>query len=87
MNNASASWDKVLAKRGVKPSDDRRPASESEAAIRERVHREELQRHKDIAAICDLADKPDRAAGFIAAGKTPGEVLAILGSAAQRPRG
>ena len=42
--NASGSWDDVLAKRGVKPSDDRRPAGDSEAAIRERVVAEERER-------------------------------------------
>ena len=87
MNNASASWDEVLAKRGVKPSDDKRPAIESEAAISRRVVAEVRERALGIFTACDLAGVPDRAAGFIAEGKTVSEVVAALASGQTRPRG
>ncbi len=87
MNDASASWDEVLAKRGVKPSDDKRHASESEAAIRRRVIAEEHERVLGIVAACDLAGASARASGFIAEGKSVSEVIAALDSGRTRPRG
>jgi hypothetical protein len=83
----SKMWDRVLAKRGVKPSDDRRPAGDTEAAIRERVVAEERERALGIVAACEVAGASARAAGFITEGKTVSEVVATLGSGRTRPRG
>ena len=83
MSNA---WDDVLAKRGVKPSDDKRPASESEAAIRRRVRAEEHERALGIVAACEVAGASARAPSFIAEGKTVSEVVAALGSGRSRPK-
>ena len=82
MSNA---WDDVLAKRGVKPSDDKRP-SESEAAIRRRVRAEEHERALGIVAACEVAGASARAPSFIAEGKTVSEVVAALGSGRSRPK-
>ena len=87
MNNASASWDEVLAKSGVKPNDDKRPASESDAAIRRRGIAEERERALGIVAAGEIAGALARASGFIAEGKTVSEVVAALGSGRARPRG
>ena len=87
MNSASASWDDVLAKRGVKPSDDRRPADRERGRHRERVIAEERERALGIVAACDLAGALARAAGFIAEGKTVSEVVAALASGRTRPKG
>ncbi len=87
MNSASASWDDVLAKRGVEPSDDRRPADETEAAIRERVAAEERERALGIIAACEVAGAMARAPGFITEGKTVSGVVAALGSGRTRPKG
>ncbi len=88
MNSASASWDDVLAKRGVKPSDDRRPpVGDTEAAIRERVVAEERERALGIVAACEVAGASARAPGFITEGKTVSEVVATLGGGRTRPKG
>lgn len=84
MSNA---WDEVLAKRGVKPSDDKRPTIETEAAIRERVVAEERERALGIIAACDVAGAVARAPSFITEGKTVSEVVAALGSGRARPKG
>ena len=86
MNSASASWDRVLAKRGVKPSDDRSPADETEAAIRERIVAEERERALGIVAACEVADALARAPSFITEGATVSAVVAALG-VGRRPRG
>ena len=61
-------------------------ASQTEAAIRDRVVAEEQERALGIIAACDWRELPERAS-FIASGQAVGEVIAALGSGRARPKG
>ncbi len=53
-------------------------AAETADQMRARIQGEFAARVQEIGAICELAGKPNRAAAFIAEGKTPAEVMAAL---------
>ena len=83
------SWDQVLkARHGadkLKPATattttTARPAVNDEARIRAA----EAERVRNLAALCSLADQPDRAAGFIENGTTLSEALATLSAESGR---
>ena len=89
----SNTWDDVLHRRHgdkVKPAPSATAdqlATESANGIAERVRKEEAERAADIAAACALGDCPDRAASFVADGKSLSDVLAILVRERNRPKG
>ena len=92
MNNASSRlWDPIVAARGGKASAGDKPAEavaiETPDQIAERVRVEEAERAANIAAACALGDCPDRAAAFVADGKSLSDVLAILVRERNRPKG
>ena len=64
------------------------PATESAEQIGDRVKREEAERTNSIVAVCDLANRPQLAAGFIADGsKSVSDVLTALVRMKARPKG
>jgi hypothetical protein len=81
-------WDRVLGARHgnkVKPATATtttaaRPAINDEARIRAA----EAERVRNLAALCSLADQPDRAVAFIENGTTLSEALATLSAEAGR---
>ena len=92
MASASELWDAVSRRKhgnklGPKATAAVDTNETTEAAIRERVGKEEQQRALDIIAACDAAGAPNRAAELIASGKSVSEVIAALGSGRARPRG
>ena len=72
MSNATDQWDDVIARRHPDAkSEDSQPTAtadkptEGAEQIAARVRAEEARRTAEIVAACNLADCPERAAGFI----------------------
>ena len=78
-------WDPIITARGGKPIGEGEASTadttETAEELETRIRAAEQQRQQDIAVACEIAGKPEQAAGFISAGASASNVLAALAGA------
>ncbi len=83
-------WDPIITARGGKPiGEGKAPtavATETAQQVEASIRAAEQQRQRDIETVCELAGRPEAAAGFVSAGTSISDVLAALaGTTATKP--